>query len=706
MFVSSISCAFLLGTVASAVPGSSMLHNIAELNDFSDDPSHRYAPFCITGTVQAVRTSLDNYLVISDTSGWIEISNDSSYRPVPGEKIALTGRAHMSAHHEIYIAAQDITHVGMESVAPPEELPLRNISDEKHHLHTVITEGTVIDTFPDEIDSHNQFLLLKDEEDVLPVALHVNPGDNPNLESLRDARVRITGRFLRTVSGSRKFSGPFIYVDNRSRVTVVVPALEDPFSAPPLEKALYRTPREIAKRGKRTVSGEVLAVWGRNQLMVRTSDGRIVNITLAHGQSAPTPGEAVTAAGYPETDLFRINLSRAMARVEPRTTAPQQQESEITDIKSFFGGSGGPNAIDPASHGRLMRIQGVVQSAPSPNGSGRLLLACGPFKLQVDLGQHNAAAADIALGTKLEVTGRCLLEIDKWTPDDIFPRIRNLVAVIRTPEDLRIIARPPWWTPLRLLIVISVLVAALIGVYIWNRILQKLVNQRGRELYREQVAHAIADFKTDERTRLAVELHDSLSQSLAGVACHVAASAKTIDRNPAVAKRCIETADKMLNSCRTELRQCLFDLRSDTLEETNFSTAISRTLDQLDGNAAIKVRFNVPRSRLKDTTAHAILAIVRELTGNAIRHGAATEVLVAGSIEPGRILFSVRDNGSGFDPESCAGPLQGHFGIEGIRNRLEKLNGTLSIDSRPGDGTRAVVVIPLPATKTKEVKTP
>ena len=142
------------------------------------------------------------------------------------------------------------------------------------------------------------------------------------------------------------------------------------------------------------------------------------------------------------------------------------------------------------------------------------------------------------------------------------------------------------------------------------------------------------------------------------------------------------------------------------MEEQDFSTAIRRTLDQLESDATVLIRFNVPRQRLKDTTAHAILAIVRELTGNAIRHGAATEVLVAGSIEPGRILFSVRDNGSGFDPESCVGPLQGHFGIEGIRNRLEKLNGTLSINSKPGDGTRAVVVIPLPATKTKEVKTP
>jgi len=700
-----ISSALIAFAAANPASGEPVLRNFAEIADFANDTRRRYTPFCATGTVQSVSAADDSYMVLRDDTGWIDMRNASSYRPSPGEKVALSGEAHMSAHQETYIVANGVVSVGTGPVAPPLELALGDISDERHHLRAVVTEGVVIDAFPDEIDSHNMFLLLKDGETVLPVAMHVDSGSAPNLESLRDARVRVVGLFMRTVSGSRKFSGPFISAEDASAISVVAPAPADPFAAPPLEKTLYRTPREIAKRGKRTVSGEVLACWGGNRTMVRTPDGRIVNVTLAHGQAVPAPGKSVTAAGYPETDLFRVNLARAIVREDPADPAPWQ-EDEITDIRTVYGGAGGPNTIDPGCHGRLMRLRGTVQSAPAANSSGRLLLACGNFKLVVDLGTHPDAAADVAIGTKLEVVGRGLLEIDSWNPDYIFPRIRNLVAVIRTPEDLHVLARPPWWTPMRLLVVISVLVAALIGVYIWNRILRKLVTQRGRELYREQVAHAIAEFRTDERTRLAVELHDSLSQALAGVACHVAACAKTLDRNPGVARRCVETADKMLNSCRTELRQCLFDLRSDTLEESDFSTAIRRTLDQIDGNAAIKVRFNVPRRRLKDTTAHAILAIVRELTGNAVRHGAATEVLIAGCVESGRILFSVRDNGCGFDPESCAGPLQGHFGIEGIRNRLERLNGTLSIESSPGEGTRAAVAIPLPSAQTKETNTP
>ncbi len=131
------------------------------------------------------------------------------------------------------------------------------------------------------------------------------------------------------------------------------------------------------------------------------------------------------------------------------------------------------------------------------------------------------------------------------------------------------------------------------------------------------------------------------------------------------------------------------------LEEEDFPTAIRKTLAQLEPQAQISIRFAVPRSLFHDATAHAILNIIRELVSNALRHGKATSIKIAGSIDNGLLLFSVTDNGSGFNPETSPGPKSGHFGIDGIRERLSRRNGHLSFESHPGF-THARVEIPLP----------
>ena len=130
-----------------------------------------------------------------------------------------------------------------------------------------------------------------------------------------------------------------------------------------------------------------------------------------------------------------------------------------------------------------------------------------------------------------------------------------------------------------------------------------------------------------------------------------------------------------------------------------FGEAIRRTLLPHVRDIELRIRFNVPRSLLTDNATHEILRIIRELAVNGISHGGAKAIQVAGGVDGGRLLFSVRDDGAGFDPDTAPGVLQGHFGLEGVRERLRQLKGSLVFERMPGGGMRATVAIPLPGRK-------
>ena len=557
--------------------------------------------------------------------------------------------------------------------------------------------GTVVDAFQDEFDANFRFLVIQNESGT---HYATSPSDDISKEfvdGLVGAEVTIDGIRDPASPPNRRFLGPTVFIKGPKDIHVVKPAPTDPFAVPEVGQnfaAYAADPASIAFRGRRRMHGRVLAIWqGHSALIERSGYSPLSRIEFADGE-APRCDTFIEAVGYVETDLGSINLSRARWRPSEVEELPEPVATNITakDLFSCYGRT----ALNSDLYGKTVRIVGTILTRTE---GGRFLIDSEGMPVTVDVSALPAEAQTPEIDSRVEVSGICILDLPNWRPNDTFPRARGLFVATRSPDDIRVLARPSWWTMKRLLSVIVVLVGGLVAIIIWNLSLQALVVRRARQLYKADLKRATSELRVKDRTRLAVELHDALSQSLTGVSMEVEAAIRHGVGNPEEMMRHLAVADKVLKSCRNELRNSLWDLRNDALEARDLGEAIRRTLLPHVRDIELRIRFNVPRSLLTDNATHEILRIIRELAVNGISHGGAKAIQVAGGVDGGRLLFSVRDDGAGFDPDTAPGVLQGHFGLEGVRERLRQLKGSLAFERMPGGGMRATVAIPLPGRK-------
>ena len=555
--------------------------------------------------------------------------------------------------------------------------------------------GTVRDVFYSELNPEWVVLVLSDGGATLSASTPATGLDLAQLEALTDARVSVEGVCLPRDGSMRRHVGRILHFAGPSALKVLTPGTSDPFDRPLLDTVEQLSPAELAHLGRHRTSGRVLASWPGGNVLLKTANGRVVHVELAR-DVRPAVDSFAEVAGFPESNLYCLNLARAIWREAPPMDVPPERVRELS-ARAIFHVTAGRPWFDPALHGRRVRMRGVVRSAPGPENPGTVLLVeDSSFLFPVELGAVSNRIGQMEANSTVEIAGTCVMNTENWKPNRVFPQIRGFTVVVNYANGIRVLSRPPWWTPARLLGVIGILLAALAGIITWNRALNRLADRRGRALLKAQIGEVRADLKKEERTRLAVELHDSLAQSITGASMQIDAAYDLRGDAPEEMLGHLDLAAKTLKSCRDELRNCLWDLRSQALEETDMTRAIQRTLQPHLGDVRFAARFNVPRTKFSDNTAHAVLCIVRELVVNALRHGKATDIRVAGSHDRDAIRFSVRDNGAGFSPENCPGVLQGHFGLQGIRERVAKLGGRMEIDSAPGRGTQVSIDIPHP----------
>ena len=199
-----------------------------------------------------------------------------------------------------------------------------------------------------------------------------------------------------------------------------------------------------------------------------------------------------------------------------------------------------------------------------------------------------------------------------------------------------------------------------------------------------------------ERQRMARELHDTLSQGLAGLILQLEALEVHLARGDAQKAGAIASQAKdRARSTLAEARQTIDDLRSHPDSTAAIGTRLRQETERFSSATGIPCDLDVPdKMRLPSKVEENVARCVAEGLANVARHARASHTSVAIYPTNGSLLVEVRDNGVGFDPKAVA-TQAGHYGLLGMRERSRLAGGSLEVESAPGKGTTIRLVLPL-----------
>ncbi|MFF0205122.1 GAF domain-containing sensor histidine kinase [Streptomyces sp. NPDC005017] len=198
----------------------------------------------------------------------------------------------------------------------------------------------------------------------------------------------------------------------------------------------------------------------------------------------------------------------------------------------------------------------------------------------------------------------------------------------------------------------------------------------------------------EERSRLAHELHDAVSQKLFSLRLTAQAAATLVDRDPTRAKGELQQVAALAAEATDELRAAVVELRPAALDEDGLVATLRDQAKVLDRAHHARVTFASHGVRaLPAAQEEALLRVAQEALHNALRHSGAEHVGITLDRRGGGAVLRVTDDGSGFDPRTVRRAGR-HLGLVSMRDRASGVGGGLSVESAPGKGTTVEMEVP------------
>ncbi len=215
----------------------------------------------------------------------------------------------------------------------------------------------------------------------------------------------------------------------------------------------------------------------------------------------------------------------------------------------------------------------------------------------------------------------------------------------------------------------------------------------------------VLDIQEKERQRIASELHDSSVQNLTHLVHMIELGSMYIDKDPNRAKLELENCIRFLKSIIGDVRDTIFNLRPMTFDDLGFKQCIDNLISNVSNEFKnFEIEYNVCElendfyqddNQTKDLFLVTIYRIIQEAIVNALKHSNGSKVILNVKVKDEKCFIEVRDDGKGFHFEHPLEKDDKHFGISLMKERVESLNGSVSINTEPEMGTEIMIQVPL-----------
>lgn len=204
---------------------------------------------------------------------------------------------------------------------------------------------------------------------------------------------------------------------------------------------------------------------------------------------------------------------------------------------------------------------------------------------------------------------------------------------------------------------------------------------------------------SEERLRIARDLHDNFLQTLAAIKLHLERCKILVQKDPDRALEGIDRIHQIATRGLAEVRTYLSELRLMGPEPSRFREAIEKCASDAAsrGGFETEIDIKIPEEGIAPNVALAAFQILRELMNNAVSHSKAQKVCIKVDTKGGELFLEVEDNGKGFDVTRVRAEKasQGHLGLVGVEERARQSEGTFTLTSEPEKGTKAKVTLGL-----------